>query len=288
MADLTDALGKNSARIGTGLRAVRPCFQDDHGIAAVGHDEVQTIEREVWGYQRTVNIGCAVALSTGAVTGLRDGLGRSSLTRGDDPIDVNRGDARGLPSANDYTRSHSGCNLRGANPYVNYDHTMGDASQPGVDLSGIHSELDKLKSRLCRCQHQGTCIACKGFEVIRQQVQVVAAAASQPVLMQVAQEVQMEQLMSQLGGLQEKLSEDPQLQELMARMFERVQDDLGGPEQFQQMLGGLFGGMGGLGGMTPEGTEIPPDDRPTPPDHPETPPNDVPPSPDDRPTPPTD
>ena len=153
---------------------------------------------------------------------------------------------------------------------------MGDVSQPGVDLSGIHSELDKLKSRLCRCQHQGTCMACKGFEVIRQQVQVVVAAASQPVLMQVAQEVQMEQLMSQLGGLQEKLSEDPQLQELMARMFERVQDDLGGPEQFQQMLGGLFGGMGGMGGLTPDDTDIPPDDRPTPP-------KDKPTSPDDRP-----
>ncbi len=128
-------------------------------------------------------------------------------------------------------------------------------------------------------------MACKGFEVIRQQVQVVAAAASQPVLMQVAQEVQMEQLMGQLGGLQEKLSEDPQLQELMARMFERVQDDLGGPEQFQQMLGGLFGGMGGFGGMTPEGTNIPPDDRPIAPDDRKTPPKDNPTPPDDRPNP---
>jgi hypothetical protein len=128
-------------------------------------------------------------------------------------------------------------------------------------------------------------MACKGFEVIRQQVQVVAAAASQPVLMQVAQEVQMEQLMSQLGGLQEKLSEDPQLQELMARMFERVQDDLGGPEQFQQMLGGLFGGMGGLGGMTQDGTDVPPDDRPIPPDDRPSPPKDRPTPPDDRPTP---
>jgi hypothetical protein len=136
---------------------------------------------------------------------------------------------------------------------------MGDTSPPGIDLSGIHSELDKLKSRLCRCQHQGTCMACKGFEV--------------------------EQLMSQLGGLQEKLSEDPQLQELMARMFERVQDDLGGPEQFQQMLGGLFGGMGGLGGLTPEGRDVPPDDRPVPPDDRTTPPKDKPSSPDDRPTP---
>jgi len=170
------------------------------------------------------------------------------------------------------------------NRCLHYDHVMADTPPSGVDLSGIHSELDKLKSQLCRCQHQGTCMACKGFEVIRQQVQVVAAAASQPVLMQVAQEVQMEQLMSQLGGLQEKLAEDPQLQELMARMFERVQDDLGGPEQFQQMLGGLFGGMGGL---TPEGgSDVPLDDRPSSPDDRTTPPDDRKLPPDDRPTPP--
>ena len=57
MADFADALGKDGARVGTGLRTVGPCFQDNHGIAAVGHDQVQTIEREVWGYQRTVNLG---------------------------------------------------------------------------------------------------------------------------------------------------------------------------------------------------------------------------------------
>ncbi|TMF15626.1 MAG: hypothetical protein E6I33_05930 [Chloroflexi bacterium] len=131
----------------------------------------------------------------------------------------------------------------------------------GVDLSGLHSELDKLKAQLCRCQHQGTCIACRGFEVVRQQVQVVAAAASQPVLMQVAQEVAIKDLMTQLGGLQEKLAEDPQLQELMARLFERVQDDLGGAENLQRMLGGLFPGEGFPG--TPENRDIPPDDRPS-------------------------
>jgi hypothetical protein len=105
----------------------------------------------------------------------------------------------------------------------------------------------------------------------------------------VAQKVQMEQLMSQLGGLQEKLSEDPQLQELMARMFERVQDDLGGPEQFQQMLGGLFAGMPGMEGMTPPGTDVPPDDRPAPPKDPkprdDTSYDDRDLPPDDRPTP---
>lgn len=140
---------------------------------------------------------------------------------------------------------------------------MGVVSEetPGVDISGLHTELDRLKAQLCRCQHQGTCIACRGFEVIRQQVQVVVAAASQPVLMQVAQEVAIRDLMSQLGGLQEKLAEDPQLQELMGRLMERVSDDLGGPENLQRMLGGLFGGEGFPG--TLDDREIPPDDRPS-------------------------
>lgn len=176
----------------------------------------------------------------------------------------------------------------GVNRSLHYDESMGDSSPQGVDLSGIHSELDKLKSQLCRCQHQGTCMSCKGFEVVRQQVQVVAAAASQPVLMQVAQEVQMEQLMTQLGGLQEKLAEDPKLQELMATMFERVQDDLGGPEQFQQMLGSLFGGMGGIPGMNPDGTDVPPDPRQIPLDDRPSPPKDRPTPPDDKPTPSTE
>lgn len=140
---------------------------------------------------------------------------------------------------------------------------------PGVDLSGLHRELDRLKASLCRCQHEGTCIACRGFEVIRQQVQVVVAAASQPVLMQVAQEVAIRDLMTQLGGLQEKLAEDPALQELMSRLFERVQDDLGGPENLQRMLGGFFGGEGFPGNS--DDREIPPDDRPTRPDEPERP-----------------
>lgn len=145
---------------------------------------------------------------------------------------------------------------------------------PGVDISGLHTELDRLKAKLCRCQHQGTCIACRGFEVIRQQVQVVVAAASQPVLMQVAQEVQLRDLMTQLGGLQEKLAEDPQLQELMGRLMERVSDDLGGPENLQRMLGGLFGGeqFGGEGFPgVPDDRDIPPDDRPSRPQDPDKP-----------------
>ena len=131
--------------------------------------------------------------------------------------------------------------------------------QGGIDLSGLHRELDRLKVQLCRCQHQGTCVACQGFEVLRQQSQVVVAAASQPVLMQVAQEAAIKDMMNQLGGMQEKLGADPQLQELMSRMMDRVQEDLGGTEGLEQLLRNF-------GLVPPETTppdDVPPDDRPS-------------------------
>ncbi|HEX4755445.1 MAG TPA: hypothetical protein VH661_06810, partial [Candidatus Dormibacteraeota bacterium] len=159
----------------------------------------------------------------------------------------------------------------------------------GVDLSGLHRELDRLKSQLCRCQHQGTCLACKGFEILREQSQTVIAAASQPVLMQVAQEAAIKDLIGQLGGVQEKLAEDPQLQELMMRMMDRVQEDLGGPDELAKLFSGLGfqvppGGPGvpgelpGFGGTAPSNpAQDSYDDRPRPkPDSP------------DKPTPPVD
>jgi hypothetical protein len=142
----------------------------------------------------------------------------------------------------------------------------------GVDLSGLHRELDRLKTQLCRCNHTGECLACRGFEVLRQQSQMVAAAASQPVLMQVAQEAAVKDLMSQLGGAGEKLAEDARVQELLAQLLERVQEDLGGPEELARMFGGL-GGFPGFG--------APPPDHPLPPDDRSPPRGDVP--PDDRP-----
>jgi hypothetical protein len=167
--------------------------------------------------------------------------------------------------------------------------------QPGVDLSGIHRELDSLKSQLCRCQHQGTCLSCKGFEVVRQQAQAVAAAASQPVLMQVAQEAAMRDLFSQLGGLQEKLTGDPQLSDLLSRFAERVQEDLGGPAELEKLLRSLgFAGPGGPAAPSRGATSFddrpsPAGDRPAPPDEGlwprdrQLPREDPPVSPDDRP-----
>src|SRR5260370_40460204 len=104
------------------------------------------------------------------------------------------------------------------------------AENAGVDLSGLHRELDKLKAQLCRCEHKGECIACQGFEMLRQQAQMVVAAASQPVLMQVAQEAAVKDLLGQMGGAQEKLMGDPRLVDLLSQVMERVQEDLGGPE----------------------------------------------------------
>ena len=112
-------------------------------------------------------------------------------------------------------------------------------TQDSVDLSGLHRELDRLKAQLCRCQHQGTCLACRGFEILREQSQTVVAAASQPVLMQVAQEAAVKDLVGQLGGVQEKLAGDPQIQELLARMMDRVQEDLGGPEELARLFARL-------------------------------------------------
>jgi hypothetical protein len=129
-------------------------------------------------------------------------------------------------------------------------------SNEGVDLSGLHREIDRLKAQLCRCQHQGTCLACKGFEILREQSQMVVAAASQPVLMQVAQEAALKDLMGQLGGVQEKLADDPQLQELMMRMMDRVQEDLGGPDELAKLFSGLGFPMPGGGGTGTPG-ELP-------------------------------
>ena len=151
-----------------------------------------------------------------------------------------------------------------------------------VDISGLHRELDRLKAQLCRCNHQGECIACQGFEMLRQQAQMVVSAASQPVLMQVAQEAAVKDLLSQMGGAQEKLMGDPRLVDLLSQVMERVQEDLGGPEELQKMFG-AFPGFGAAGGGFPgfpgipddeaDGGKghgfIPPDDRPSPPKPPQ-------------------
>ncbi|MDQ6710191.1 MAG: hypothetical protein M3Z11_06495 [Candidatus Dormibacteraeota bacterium] len=81
-------------------------------------------------------------------------------------------------------------------------------SQP-VDLSPMQRELDNLRVQLCHCNHAGTCLGCQGIDMLRQQVQMVVSAATQPVLMQVAQEAQAKELLKQVQEMQERMLRDP-------------------------------------------------------------------------------
>src|SRR6202140_589363 len=77
-------------------------------------------------------------------------------------------------------------------------------SQP-VDLSPLQRELDNLRLQLCHCDNAGPCLGCQGVEMLRQQASMVGSAATQPVLLQVAQESQAKELVKQVQEMQERL-----------------------------------------------------------------------------------
>lgn len=115
-----------------------------------------------------------------------------------------------------------------------------------VDLSEVHVALDRLRAQLCHCGMRGECLGCKGVEMVRHQVEAVTAAASQPVLLQVAQEAAMKDMASQFEGMAEKLMSDPEIRRAAEAMQERVMED---PET-QRLLEEL---MRRLGGPPPPG-----------------------------------
>ncbi len=114
-----------------------------------------------------------------------------------------------------------------------------------VDLSEVHAALDRLRPQLCHCGLQGECLGCKGIEMVRSQVEAVAAAASQPVLLQVAQEAAMKDMSSQFQVMAERLMDDPEVRRAAEEMQRRVMED---PET-QRLLEEL---MRRLGGAPPE------------------------------------
>ena len=92
-----------------------------------------------------------------------------------------------------------------------------------VDLSGVHRELDSVKRAVCHCQLRGECLGCKGIEMVRQQMEAVVAAASQPILLQVAHETAAKEMLTQFSQMQERLMDDPEAR----RMIEELTQQLG-------------------------------------------------------------
>jgi uncharacterized membrane-anchored protein YjiN (DUF445 family) len=61
--------------------------------------------------------------------------------------------------------------------------------------------------------------------MVRAQVEAVAAAASQPVLMQVAQEAAMKDMAARFEQMAERLMSDPELRRAAEEMQQRVMSD---------------------------------------------------------------
>jgi hypothetical protein len=92
-----------------------------------------------------------------------------------------------------------------------------------VDLSPLQRELDNLRLQLCICSNAGTCLGCQGIEMLRQQAQMVVSAATQPVLLQVAQETQAKELVKQVQEMQERLLRDPEAAKALEELLKYFQ-----------------------------------------------------------------
>ncbi len=133
---------------------------------------------------------------------------------------------------------------------------MGPMAEP-IDLSGLHRELDRLKAQLCHCESRGECLGCKGMEMVRQQAEAVVAAASQPVLLQVAQEAAARDMLTQFGEMQQRLMADPEIQRAAEAMQSHLLQDPETRELLEELMrrfqaeGGAPEDEGGLGGAGP-------------------------------------
>src|SRR5260370_2609169 len=95
-------------------------------------------------------------------------------------------------------------------------------SQP-VDLSPLQRELDNLRLQLCPCNNAGTCLGCQGVEMLRQQATMIVSAATQPVLLQVAQETQAKELVQQVQEMQERLVRDSEAARALEKLLKHLQ-----------------------------------------------------------------
>ena len=113
-------------------------------------------------------------------------------------------------------------------------------------MSELHASLDRLRTQICHCGFKGECLGCKGIEMIRVQAESVVAAASQPILLQVAQEASMKDMATRFEAMSERLLSDPEIRRSAEEMQQRLMSD---PET-RQLLEEL---MRRLGGPSDEG-----------------------------------
>jgi len=66
-------------------------------------------------------------------------------------------------------------------------------------------------------------MGCQGVEMLRQQAQMVVSAATQPVLLQVAQETQAKELVKQVQEMQERLLRDPEAAKALEELLKYFQ-----------------------------------------------------------------
>ncbi|MGH7611058.1 MAG: hypothetical protein ACREN4_03465 [Candidatus Dormibacteria bacterium] len=118
-----------------------------------------------------------------------------------------------------------------------------------IDLSGLHRELDSAKRQLCHCQLKGECLGCKGIEMVRQQLEAVVAAASQPVLLQVAQETAARDMLTQFTQMQARLMEDPKVRQAAEAFQQRLMEDPEARRMIEELMRRM--GPGELGEGAP-------------------------------------
>src|SRR5260370_5711355 len=94
-----------------------------------------------------------------------------------------------------------------------------------ADMSELHAALDRLRPQLCHCGLKGECLGCKGIEMVRVQAEAVVAAASQPILVQVAQEASMKDMSTRFPAMSDRLLSDPEIRRSAQEMQQRLMSD---------------------------------------------------------------
>ncbi len=94
-----------------------------------------------------------------------------------------------------------------------------------VDMSEVHASLDHLRTQVCHCGFKGECLGGKGIEMVRAQLEAVVAAASQPILLQVAQEASMKDMANRFQAMTERLMSDPEIRRSAEEMQQKLMSD---------------------------------------------------------------